>query len=583
MYPLLLKIGPISIHTYGFMIALGFLFAVQLGKYFTQKSNIDFNKALDAGFIGLFSGFIGARALYVITRWSDFASDPMAIFRVWEGGLVFYGGIIVGISVGILVGYFYKMNIWRTLDATIPGINFAHALGRLGCLGAGCCYGKPTGSSFGIRFYSELIDPQLRGVPLHPTQLYEAGALFFLFFLLVYTFKKKTFDGQVILTYCMTYPIIRSIVEVFRGDSIRGFVIDPWLSTSQFISILVFMITLGFFIYRYNQVKKKLQFVKAAILVGLTFIAPLTASHPSLAREMTDMTGAKITLQEHPSRIVTLMPSLGELVADLVGEQLEKIVGVSEFTDYPPVLTKITNIGPTHKINLEKIISLKPDLVLATSDGNPKDQVLHLRELGIPVVIVNTKNLKEIKESILVVSEAVGKMESGRKMALQFEKGIENIRKKTQSRKKKVLLQLGDTPVIVAGGKSFLDEALQIVGAVNIYHDIPENYLRPSMEETLKRNPDLILVSAMGEELSPFKIMAEKWYQFNQLKAVQDKAIKVFHNDALLRPTLRFLEGLSLLERAIYGTTTPSISNLPSRNPQLYSFFMDRTQAWSRF
>ena len=144
----------------------------------------------------------------------------------------------------------HKMKPWKTADIMIPGLVIAHMFGRFGCLSAGCCYGKPTGSSWGVRLYSDLVDPNLRGVPLHPTQLYEAGSLFVLFLFLMRLHKKKSFDGQVVLTYFMAYPIIRSIIEIFRGDLIRGFVIDGVLSTSQFISILVFLAALAVLIYR---------------------------------------------------------------------------------------------------------------------------------------------------------------------------------------------------------------------------------------------------------------------------------------------------------------------------------------------
>jgi phosphatidylglycerol:prolipoprotein diacylglycerol transferase len=123
----------------------------------------------------------------------------------------------------------------------VPGLTINHMWGRFGCLSAGCCYGKPTGTSYGIKLYSDLVDRDLQGINLHPTQLYEASALFVLFWGLIWVFKHKKFDGQVVLTYFIAYPIIRSIIEIFRGDLIRGFVIDGILSTSQFLSLIIFL------------------------------------------------------------------------------------------------------------------------------------------------------------------------------------------------------------------------------------------------------------------------------------------------------------------------------------------------------
>ena len=241
MHPLLVNLGPIPIHTYGFLIACGFLSAVFVIRRLATLAKLDVERVLDLTFWILLVGFIGSRLLFVMTRFDYFVTDPLAIFKVWEGGLVFFGGPLAAMPFTVWYMRKYKMPVWKALDAMIPGLVIAHAFGRLGCLAAGCCYGKPTGTNFGLRFYSDLVERNFQGIPLHPTQLYEASALFILFCGMLYVFKKKHFDGQVILTYFMAYPIIRSVVEIFRGDLIRGFVIDDVLSTSQFISLLVFI------------------------------------------------------------------------------------------------------------------------------------------------------------------------------------------------------------------------------------------------------------------------------------------------------------------------------------------------------
>lgn len=240
MFPILLSLGPITIHTYGFLIAIGFLVAVNVIKRLASLHRLDQNTILDITFWALFIGFVGARTLFVITRFSYFMANPAEIIQVWNGGLVFYGGPIFAVPYVLYAVRKKQLPLWKVVDSLTPGLVVNHAFGRLGCLAAGCCYGKPTGTSFGVKLQSELVDAELRGVSLHPTQLYESAALFALFFALYRLNKTKVFDGQVFLTYFIVYPIIRSIVEVFRGDLIRGFVIDGVLSTSQFISILVF-------------------------------------------------------------------------------------------------------------------------------------------------------------------------------------------------------------------------------------------------------------------------------------------------------------------------------------------------------
>lgn len=254
MHPILVHLGPIPIHTYGFMIAVGFLAAVTVIRRLAERAKLDVEKIMDLTFWTLMVGFVGARVLFIITRWEDYLQDPMAVFRVWEGGLVFLGGPIAVVPFFIWFTRKHKLPIWRTMDAMIPGLAIAHMFGRFGCLAAGCCYGKPTGTDFGIQLHSDLVDLSLRGVNLHPTQLYEATGLFVLFLGLLLVFRYRRFDGQVILTYFMAYPILRSIVEVFRGDVIRGFVIEDVLSTSQFLSGIIFLAAMVTLIIRLRTV-----------------------------------------------------------------------------------------------------------------------------------------------------------------------------------------------------------------------------------------------------------------------------------------------------------------------------------------
>jgi phosphatidylglycerol:prolipoprotein diacylglycerol transferase len=245
MHPLLfeLHLGALTIpfHTYGLMIAIGFILGVMTVRRLAKLSGIDPDQCADLAFWLLLLGFIGSRVLFILTRLSYFLANPLDMLKVWEGGLVFFGGLIA--STLFAVWYFakHKLNPWRMIDVLSPGLVIAHAFGRLGCLSAGCCYGKPTGVPWGIRMDSELVDFSLRGIPLHPTQLYEFVSLMVLYFGLIIVFRKKRIEGQVGLTYFMTYPLIRSVIEVFRGDSIRGFLIEGILSTSQFISALVFV------------------------------------------------------------------------------------------------------------------------------------------------------------------------------------------------------------------------------------------------------------------------------------------------------------------------------------------------------
>jgi len=257
MHPTLLELNlgfiKIPFHTYGLMIAIGFLTAIYSVRKLAVKNKINPDLISDLSFWLLIFGFLGARILFVITRIDYFIENPADIIKVWEGGLVFFGGLISSTLYAIYFFRKHQLKTWKMIDVLTPGVVLAHAFGRLGCLGAGCCYGRPTDVPWGIKLNSELVDFSLRGVPLHPTQLYESSALFILFAGMMYLEKNKKFDGQVGLTYFMLYPIIRSIIEIYRGDTVRGFLIENILSTSQFISIVVFVAAAFVLNYRLNK------------------------------------------------------------------------------------------------------------------------------------------------------------------------------------------------------------------------------------------------------------------------------------------------------------------------------------------
>lgn len=250
MLPVLFKIGDFPIHTYGVLIAFGFLLCVWVSKRECERQGISGERMVDLGFWSLLIGMLGSRVLYIITRWSYFLDHPIEMFYVWEGGLVFFGGPLLCIPFFLWYTEKYRLPRWKVIDVSATAIPLAHAFGRLGCFSAGCCYGRPTSLPWGMRFESGLVDLHMQGIPLHPTQLYESFSLFILFFVLRRMRFRKKFDGQIFCVYLIAYSIIRSIIEIFRGDTIRGFIIDGVLSTSQFISILVIIGAVILYHYR---------------------------------------------------------------------------------------------------------------------------------------------------------------------------------------------------------------------------------------------------------------------------------------------------------------------------------------------
>jgi len=250
MFPILIKIGPITIHTYGVFIAIGFLTGLVLAVRQAKKQGIPAEKIVDLGFYMLIAAVVGSRLFFIITNAGFYFKNPLAIFKIWEGGLVFYGGVIFAIPTAIWYMRKKGLDIWNTADIFAPSLAIGHAIGRLGCFSAGCCYGVQAGDHpFAVIFKDpECLAP--RGIPLHPTQLYESAGEFFNFIVLIVLRRHRSFKGQLFWTYLLLYSVLRFIIEFFRGDEIRGFLFGN-ISVSQGISALIFIIAVaGIMVFR---------------------------------------------------------------------------------------------------------------------------------------------------------------------------------------------------------------------------------------------------------------------------------------------------------------------------------------------
>jgi phosphatidylglycerol:prolipoprotein diacylglycerol transferase len=244
MHPILIKFGPVTIHTYGFFVALGFLLGLLLAVKQAKKEGLPHNKIIDLGFYILLAAILGSRLFFIILNAVHYMKNPLDIFKIWEGGLVFYGGVLLAVPTVIWYVKKNALGIWKTADIFTPSIAIGHTLGRLGCFSAGCCYGKSAESlPWGVVF----TDPNClapTNILLHPTQLYESGGEFINFLILLLLRKYKSFNGQLFMTYLLLYAILRFTVEFFRGDVERGFIAES-LSVAQGISILMFLIAIA--------------------------------------------------------------------------------------------------------------------------------------------------------------------------------------------------------------------------------------------------------------------------------------------------------------------------------------------------
>lgn len=256
---------PLALHTYGVLIAAGFVLVTQmLTREARRMGEPDPDRYADLAFYLLLVGLVGSRILFIIVNWADYKHNVAEIFMFWRGGLVFYGGFLLALAYAVWWAKRHHESFFKIADLYIPMVAFNHAWGRLGCLSAGCCYGRPTTSPLGIQFPVEsavqltqhaqgLIGFADRPLPVHPTQIYEAAGEMCLFVFLVWFRNRKRFHGQLLLIWLAIYPVLRSTIEIFRGDTERGFVVKGLLSTSQFISIFVVLLALALMLARLKQ------------------------------------------------------------------------------------------------------------------------------------------------------------------------------------------------------------------------------------------------------------------------------------------------------------------------------------------
>jgi phosphatidylglycerol:prolipoprotein diacylglycerol transferase len=260
MRPLLLSLHlgarEVTIHTYGTLIVVGLAVGIAMGAREARRLGLDVGRVLDFAFWGVVAGLLGSRVAYGLVNLGDFGrvcagagaapralltvvSDCTRILHVWEGGLVFYGGIAGTALVAVFYARRERWSFWTLGDVFAPGLALGHAIGRVGCFAAGCCFGKSSTGAWGVAFPPQslafeelaslgLLAPGATATPrLHPTQLYEAaGEALICAVLLLARPSLRARPGALALLYGGLYAGLRFVVELFRGDVARRFVVE---------------------------------------------------------------------------------------------------------------------------------------------------------------------------------------------------------------------------------------------------------------------------------------------------------------------------------------------------------------------
>jgi phosphatidylglycerol---prolipoprotein diacylglyceryl transferase len=242
MHPIFFQVGSITIYTYGVLVAAGVLVALWYLRRQAPRAGLDPKKTWDLGIYAIFAALVVAKVWYVVDDWSYYTAHPRDILSAatMQSGGTFYGGVIGAVLTILVYSYVYSMPLLAVLDAFSAALPIGHAIGRLGCFAGGCCYGKPTTLPWGVRFTSPVaarISGTPLGIPLQPTQLYEAAAELVNFLILIWIGKRQSFKGQLLGTYFVLYGFERGTIEFFRGDPGRTMLFHNSFSLMQVVSI----------------------------------------------------------------------------------------------------------------------------------------------------------------------------------------------------------------------------------------------------------------------------------------------------------------------------------------------------------
>ncbi len=270
----------------------------------------------------------------------------------------------------------------------------------------------------------------------------------------------------------------------------------------------------------------------------------------AMAYELIDQVGRRVNVPDNPQRIVSLAPNITEIVF-LLGRE-ERLVGTTQYSNYPAAAEKLPRVGSYVRLDLEKIIALKPDLCLGIKDGNPQHTVKKIEELGIPVYVINPLTLDDIIDVVLRFGSLLGEVPKSKVLAKDMKMRIDRVKERiTQvSARPGVFFQIDAAPMISAGENTFIHELITIAGGRNLAAG-SDMYPRFNWEEIIRLQPEIAIIASMagGHSIDDLKGGWQKW---PQIPAVRNNRIHVVDANLIDRPTPRLIEGLEEFARIIH-------------------------------
>jgi phosphatidylglycerol:prolipoprotein diacylglycerol transferase len=243
MYPRLFTFGHITIPTYGALVACAVIAALLLAIALARRMRLNADHAWTLGLLAVASAIVGSKLLLIATNWSSFVLSPRLLL---QSGGVFLGGVVLALAVCVPYALYVKLPLLRTLDVIAPALALGQGIGRIGCLAAGCCYGRPTSAHWGLVFTSPFAARTTGvplGIPLYPTQIFESAASLLICAALLIFLARRHRDGEVMGAWLFLYGFARFFIEFYRGDAGRGSVFHGALTLTQLLAML--MVVLG--------------------------------------------------------------------------------------------------------------------------------------------------------------------------------------------------------------------------------------------------------------------------------------------------------------------------------------------------
>jgi len=283
------------------------------------------------------------------------------------------------------------------------------------------------------------------------------------------------------------------------------------------------------------------------IFLAIIFLLLPLISHAAV---YFDSLGRKIELSDAPKRIISLAPSITEILYFIgLGDRL---VGVTMFSYYPEEAKKKPKVGPYSEINIERVISLNPDLVIGTADGNNRGDVEMLEEAGIPVYIVNPRNIDQVLHSIEKIGEVCGVNIRTKRLASNLKQRVMVIKEKLKMAERPlVLLVINMKPIISVGRGTMHNDLIKLSGGRNMIESQTIPYPKINMEEIIKKRPDVIIISSM-ERGGEFDKAKRAWIRWSTLPAVQKGDVYLIDSDLIDRASPRIIQGLEEMAKLIH-------------------------------